>query len=105
MTALLMEGTNHGYQDPGGIASGYFRNNEQEMCHDVFGTKGYETRSSPVEGACKRIVGKRLTQSGIIWTRTDSSAILASRMAWLNEKWEQLWQSKPLAAREFHLQS
>jgi len=76
----------------------YIRDNEQEMRYDVFRAKGYEIGSGPVEGACKCVVGKRLKQSGMIWTRTGSSAILALRIAWLNEKWEQLWQNKPLAA-------
>jgi len=76
----------------------YIRDNEQEMRYDVFRAKGYEIGSGPVEGACKCVVGKRLKQSGMIWTRTGSSAILALRVAWLNEEWEQLWASKPLAA-------
>jgi hypothetical protein len=50
------------------------------------------------EGACKHVVGKQLKQSGIIWNRTGSSAILALRIVWLNAKWEQLWQNKPLTA-------
>jgi hypothetical protein len=76
----------------------YIRDNEQEMRYDVFRAQGYQIGSGPVEGACKCVVGKRLKQSGMIWTRTGSSAILALRVAWLNEEWEQLWTSKPLAA-------
>jgi hypothetical protein len=76
----------------------YIRDNEQEMRYDVFRAKGYEIGSGAVEGACKCVVGKRLKQSGMIWTRTGSSAILALRVAWLNEEWEHLWASKPLAA-------
>ncbi|MHC4540131.1 MAG: ISKra4 family transposase [Planctomycetota bacterium] len=76
----------------------YIRTNEEEMRYDVFRGKGYDIGSGAVEGACKCIVGKRLKQSGMIWTRTGSSAILALRIAWLNQKWEQLWQMKPLAA-------
>ncbi len=77
---------------------GYIRDNEQEMRYDVFRAKGYDIGSGAVEGACKHVVGKRLKQSGMIWNRTGSSAILALRIAWLNAKWEQLWQKKPLAA-------
>lgn len=76
----------------------YIRDNEQEMRYDVFRAKGYQIGSGAVEGACKCVVGKRLKQSGMIWTRTGSSAILALRVAWLNEEWEQLWADKPLAA-------
>jgi len=76
----------------------YIRDNEQEMCYDVFRAKGYQIGSGPVEGACKCVVGKRLKQSGMRWTRAGSSAILALRIAWLNEEWQQLWAGKPLAA-------
>jgi hypothetical protein len=76
----------------------YIGDNEQEMRYDVFRAQGYDIGSGAVEGACKCVVGKRLKQSGMIWNRTGSSAILALRIAWLNAKWELLWQKKPLVA-------
>jgi len=50
------------------------------------------------EGACKYVAAKRLKQSGMIWTRDGSAAMLALRTTWLNDEWEQLWSGKPLAA-------
>ena len=76
----------------------YVSNNEDQMRYDVFREKGYDIGSGAVEGACKNVVGKRLKQSGMIWSRTGSSATLALRVTWLNDRWEQLWQKKPLAA-------
>ena len=76
----------------------YISSNEEQMRYDVFRTKGYDIGSGAVEGACKHVVGKRLKQSGMIWSRAGSSATLALRVAWLNDRWEQLWQKKPLAA-------
>jgi len=76
----------------------YISSNEEQMCYDVFRAKGYDIGSGAVEGACKHVVGKRLKQSGMIWSRAGSSATLALRIAWLNKRWEQLWQNKPLAA-------
>jgi hypothetical protein len=76
----------------------YISTNEEQMRYDVFRAKGYDIGSGAVEGACKNVVGKRLKQSGMIWSRPGSSATLALRITWLNDKWEQLWQSKPLAA-------
>lgn len=72
--------------------------NEQQMRYDVFRAAGYDIGSGAVEGACKHVVGKRLKQSGMIWTRAGSSATLALRIKWLNKEWEQLWSKKPLAA-------
>jgi hypothetical protein len=76
----------------------YISVNEEQMRYDVFRSKGYQIGSGAAEGACKNVVGKRLKQSGMIWTRLGSSSVLALRLVWLNGKWEQLWQRKPLAA-------
>ena len=76
----------------------YISTNEEQMRYDVFRSKGYNIGSGSVEGACKNVVGKRLKQSGMIWTRLGSSSVLALRACWLNGEWEQLWQKKPLAA-------
>ena len=72
--------------------------NEEQMRYDVFRSQGYDIGSGAAEGACKNVVGKRLKQSGMIWTRLGSSSVLALRLAWLNGRWEQLWTAKPLAA-------
>jgi len=76
----------------------YIKDNEQEMRYDVFRAKGYDIGSGAVEGACKHVVGKRLKQSGMIWSRNGSSATLALRVNWLNKRWDELWSQKPLAA-------
>jgi hypothetical protein len=76
----------------------YIGSNEEQMRYDVFRKKGYKTGSGAVEGACKHVVGKRLKQAGMIWSREGSAATLALRIVWLNGRWEQLWKTKPLAA-------
>jgi hypothetical protein len=76
----------------------YIGVNEEQMRYDVFRAKGYDIGSGAVEGACKHVVGKRLKQSGMIWTRDGSSATLALRISWLNKEWDELWSKKPLAA-------
>ena len=76
----------------------YISTNEEQMRYDVFRAKGYDIGSGAVEGACKNVVGKRLKQSRMIWTRLGSSSVLALRVDWLNGEWEQLWKKKPLAA-------
>jgi hypothetical protein len=76
----------------------YISVNEEQMRYDIFRENGYDIGSGAVEGACKNVVGKRLKQSGMIWTRLGSSSVLALRAIWLNHRWEQLWLRKPLAA-------
>lgn len=76
----------------------YLSTNEDQMRYDVFRARGYDIGSGAVEGACKHVVGKRLKQSGMIWTRAGSSATLALRICWLNGQWDSFWEQKPLAA-------
>jgi hypothetical protein len=76
----------------------YVSVNEEQMRYNVFRSKGYDIGSGAAEGACKYVVGKRLKQSGMIWSRTGSAATLALRIAWLNQDWESLWSRKPLVA-------
>jgi hypothetical protein len=76
----------------------YISVNEQQMRYDVFRAKGYQIGSGAVEAGCKHVVGKRLKQSGMVWSRVGSSATLSLRITWLNGRWEQLWLQKPLAA-------
>jgi hypothetical protein len=76
----------------------YISVNEEQMRYDVFRARGYDIGSGAVEGACKHVAGKRLKQSGMIWTRAGSSAVLALRISWLNKEWNRVWTAKPLAA-------
>jgi hypothetical protein len=76
----------------------YISVNEEQMRYDVFRSKGYHIGSGAAEGACKSVIGKRLKQSGMIWTRSGSSSVLALRVIWLNDRWDQFWTAKPLAA-------
>lgn len=77
---------------------GYLSTNEEQMRYDVFRERGYDIGSGSVEGACKHIVGKRLKQSGMIWTRPGSAATLALRITWLNGEWDTFWRNHPMAA-------
>ena len=76
----------------------YVSTNEEQMRYDVFRDRGYDIGSGSVEGACKHVVGKRLKQSGMIWTRPGSSATLALRITWLNGEWDTFWRNHPMAA-------
>ncbi len=76
----------------------YISINEERMKYNVFREKGFDIGSGAAEGACKHVVAVRLKKSGMIWTRPCSSAVLALRVSWLNERWQQLWRKKPLAA-------
>jgi hypothetical protein len=76
----------------------YIKVNEQQMRYDAFRAKGYDIGSGSAEGACKHVIGKRLKQSGMTWSRLGSSTTLVLRVIWLNDQWDDLWSQKPLAA-------
>jgi hypothetical protein len=76
----------------------YISVNEEQMRYGLFRAREYDVGSGMVEAGCKHVVGKRLKQSGMIWSRAGSSATLALRVCWLNEGWHELWSQKPLAA-------
>lgn len=49
------------------------------------------------EAACKHVVGLRMKQSGMRWSKSGSQNTLSLRMAWLNGDWGRLWASRPLS--------
>ncbi len=59
----------------------YISVNEKQMRYDVFRSKGYDIGSGVVEGTCKHVVCKRLKQSGMVWTKDGSYAMLAMRLS------------------------
>ena len=77
---------------------GYFKTNQARMNYPLYRQQNLPLGSGVVESSCKHVVGKRLKQSGMVWSRVGSSATLSLRIAWLNGRWEQLWLQKPLAA-------
>ena len=83
----------------------YIKDNEEEMRYDEFRSRGYDIGSGAVEGSCKHVVGKRLKQSGMIWSRPGSSSTLVLRITWLDREWDRLCSGKSLAARKIYLQT
>jgi hypothetical protein len=78
--------------------TGYICPNVERMDYPAYRAEGLSIGSGPVESACKRLVGGRLKGPGMRWSVRGADAILALRITWLNGQWQNLWQSKPLAA-------
>ena len=51
-----------------------------------------------VEGGCKNVVGGRLKQSGMRWTKDGTDAILALRCCVLSGRYEDFWEWRSNAA-------
>lgn len=63
---------------------GYFTKYRKYMKYPSYDARGMMIGSGPVESACKIVVGQRLKQAGMRWTREGSDSVLAVRSALLS---------------------
>lgn len=70
----------------------YFETNKDRMRYKLFRDRGYPIGSGTVESACKRVVGARLKQSGMCWSKAGAQPVLSLRAALLSNRWEKDWQ-------------
>ncbi len=63
---------------------GYFESHCHRMNYPAYRSRGMMIGSGPVESACKVVVGQRLKQSGMRWTKAGADNILALRTAILS---------------------
>ena len=59
----------------------YFERNRSRMWCQTFRQAGYFIGSGVVEAGCKTVVGQRLKQSGMLWSRKGASPLLTVRCA------------------------
>ena len=75
----------------------YFETNKGRMRYPQYRSKGYPIGSGTVESACKHLIGARLKQSGMCWSKDGAQAILNLRAAKLSNCWDEAWQTtRPL---------
>lgn len=72
------------------LAGGYFRKYRKYMNYPAYRAKGLMIGSGPVESACKVIVGQRLKQAGMRWTKGGADVVLAVRTALLSNEFSRL---------------
>jgi hypothetical protein len=61
------------------------------MWYQTFRQAGYFIGSGVVEAGCKTVVGQRLKQSGMLWSRTGACHLLTIRCALLSGWFEAFW--------------
>lgn len=71
---------------------GYFQDHKRRMDYPKYLSMGLMIGSGPVESACKVVVGQRLKQAGMRWTREGADAILALRTAVLSGQSDRIQQ-------------
>jgi hypothetical protein len=78
---------------------GYFQRNKSRMRYQTFRQAGYFIGSGVVEAGCKTVVGQRLKQSGMLWSRKGASHLLVVRCALLSGWFESFWKHRSNLAR------
>ena len=68
------------------LEQGYFGKYRKYMDYPAYRAKGLMIGSGPVESACKVVVGQRLKQAGMRWTKGGADVVLAVRTALLSNE-------------------
>ena len=71
---------------------GYMETNRERMRYHEFRAQGLHIGSGVVEGACKTVVGGRLKQGGMRWTKDGADAVMALRSCILSGRYEDFWE-------------
>ncbi len=71
----------------------YLQRNRSKMLYQTFRTAGYFIGSGVVEAGCKVVVGQRLKQSGMLWSRKGADHLLAVRCALLSGWFGDFWKA------------
>ena len=75
-----------------GKCADYMERNRDRMRYPDFRAQGLQVGSGVVEGGCKNVVGGRLKQSGMRWTKDGADAVLELRCCILSGRYEQFWE-------------
>ncbi len=77
----------------------YFTNQRNRMRYDEYRASGYQIGSGTVESACKRVIGQRLKQAGMIWSEPQALAVASIRAALLDGQWDGFWQKRSFSPK------
>jgi hypothetical protein len=80
----------------------YFRNNQQRMRYDCYRANGWQIGSGTIESGCKHVIGARLKQAGMIWSRAGAQAVAKLRARLKSRRWDQTVDTHPPPVRTYH---
>lgn len=69
----------------------YFENQQSRMLYKTYREQGLFYGSGVVEAGCKAVIGQRLKQSGMFWTQSGATNVLALRCALKGHRWDECW--------------
>ena len=69
----------------------YFENQQSRMLYKTYRDQGLFCGSGVVEAGCKAVIGQRLKESGMFWTESGATSVLALRCALKGHRWDECW--------------
>ncbi|MDB6032184.1 MAG: hypothetical protein JWM16_2522 [Verrucomicrobiales bacterium] len=69
----------------------YFDNQKTRMLYKTYRDQGLFYGSGVVEAGCKAVIGQRLKESGMFWTKSGATNVLALRCALKSHRWDECW--------------
>jgi hypothetical protein len=87
--------------DPVQKAITYFQNNRHRMRYPEFRAQGYQIGSGTIESGCKRVIGARLKQAGMIWTLQGARQVIKARAMFLSNEWDDFCQRRQPLRRTY----
>jgi len=97
LTPLIRGKTNHTNKETVEKKLAYFERNADRMRYGLFRAAGLFIGSGVMEAACKTIVGKRLKNAGMHWSKKNANGVIALRCAICSNEYA-VPDSNPVAA-------
>jgi hypothetical protein len=69
----------------------YFENQQTRMLYKTYRRQGLFCGSGVIEAGCKAVIGQRLKESGMFWTESGATHVLALRCALKGHRWDECW--------------
>ncbi len=70
-------------------ASTYLSNNRERLRYAQYRARGLQVGSGSIESACKQVIGARLKQAGMRWSRVGARAVAKARAWWKSGRWQE----------------
>jgi len=88
-------------EDPVQEAITYIQNNRHRMRYPEFRAQGYQIGSGTIESGCKRVIGARLKQAGMVWTTDGVSQLIKARAMFFSGEWDDFCQQRQPPRRTY----
>jgi len=73
---------------------GYVENNKDRMLYGTYRKLGLFYGSGVVEAGCRTVIGQRLKNSGMFWTKEGALNVAILRCALLDERFDKYWDQR-----------